>query len=167
MPSINCIQDEKLPFERPLDTFIRMATYTRGEARDWAREHLRGVVNVIIPSFTTDLRAINEAAVRHDVRQQLRHGFDGALLVSEVSITQPEYREFCEIARDEAAGRQMFFHHSSWSTLEEAKAALRIAEDTGAEVVLLSSPPNFYPETEQDIYDYTRAICDATDLGVM
>lgn len=144
-----------------------MASYTRGEARDWAREHLEGVINVIIPSFTDDLLGVNEAAIRHDVRKQLEYGFDGALLVSEVAITQDEYREFCAIAADEAAGRQKFFHHSSWSDLEHAKRALSIAEETGAEVVLLSYPPNFYPQSEQDIYDYTKAICDATDLGVM
>ena len=143
-----------------------MPSYTRDEARDWAREHLRGVINVIIPSFTSDLRGINEAAVRHDVRKQVEYGFDGALLVSEVAITQPEYRQFCEIAVDEAQGRQMFFHHSSWSDLGHALEALKIAEDT-AECVLLSYPPNFYPESEQDIYDYTKAICDATNLGVM
>ena len=144
-----------------------MASYTRDEARDWAREHLHGVVNVIIPSFTADLAGINEAGVRHDVRKQLEYGFDGALLVSEVSITAGEYRQFCEIALDEAGGRQMFFHHSSWSDLEQARSALRIAEETGAEVVLLSYPPNFYPRSEQDIYDYTKAICDSTSLGVM
>ena len=144
-----------------------MAIYTKGEARDWAREHLKGVVNVIVPSFTSDLDAVNEAAIRHDVRKQLEYGFDGALLVSEVVISQDEYRQFCEIAADEAAGRQRFFHHSSWSTLDKARSALRIAEDTGAEVVLLSYPPNFYPESEQEIYDYTKAVCDATNLGVM
>jgi 4-hydroxy-tetrahydrodipicolinate synthase len=144
-----------------------MASYARDEARDWAREHLLGVVNVIIPSFTNDLRGINEAAVRHDVRKQVEHGFTGALLVSEVTITQPEYREFCEIAADEAAGRQLFVHHSSWSDYETAVTGLRIAEETGAELVLLSYPPNFYPLTENDLYDYTRAICDATSLGVM
>ncbi len=144
-----------------------MPSYAPKEARDWAREHLKGVINVIIPSFTNDLRGINEKAVRHDVRKQLEYGFDGALLVSEVAITLPEYRHFCELAYDEAAGRQVFVHHSSWSNLEQAIEALKIAEDTGAEVVLLSYPPNFYPESEQDIYDYTKAICDATRLGVM
>lgn len=144
-----------------------MASYTRGEARDWAREHLKGVINVIIPSFTSDLERINEPAIRHDVRKQFEHGFDGALLVSEVVITQDEYRRFCAIAQDEAQGRQIFVHHSSWSTLEHARSALRIAEDTGAELVLLSYPPNFYPENEQELYGYTRAICDSTSLAVM
>ena len=144
-----------------------MASYTRDDARDWAREHLKGVINVIIPSFTSDLERINEPAVRHDVRTQFEHGFDGALLVSEVVISQDEYRQFCEIAYDEAQGRQLFVHHSSWSTLEHARKALRIAEDTGAELVLLSYPPNFYPESERDIYDYTKTICDSTSLAVM
>jgi 4-hydroxy-tetrahydrodipicolinate synthase len=144
-----------------------MASYDRDEARDWAREHLRGVVNVIIPSFTSDLGAINEAAVRHDVRKQLEFGFDGALLVSEVAITAPEYRQFCEIAADEANGRQLLFHHSSWSDLDHALAALEIGEQTGAECVLLSYPPNFYPRSENDVYEYTKTVCDATKLGVM
>jgi 4-hydroxy-tetrahydrodipicolinate synthase len=64
-----------------------MASYIRDEARDWAREHLRGVINVIIPSFSRDLKTLNEAGIRHDVRMQSEYGFDGALLVSEVAIT--------------------------------------------------------------------------------
>ena len=44
---------------------------------------------------------------------------------------------------------------------------IRGAEEAGADLVLLSYPPNFYPESEQEIYDYTKAFCDATDLGVI
>ena len=33
--------------------------------------------------------------------------------------------------------------------------------------MLLSYPANFYAETSQDIYDYTKAFCDATNLAVM
>jgi 4-hydroxy-tetrahydrodipicolinate synthase len=144
-----------------------VASYTRSEARDWAREHLRGVINVLIPSFTNDLRTLNEAAIRHDVHRQFEYGFDGALLVSEVVITPDEYRRFSEIAHDEARGRQLLVHHSSWSSLDIAIEQVKVAEQTGAELVLLSYPPNFYPTSEQEIYDYSRAVCDATDLGVM
>lgn len=144
-----------------------MASYTKSEARDWAREHLKGVINVLIPSFTNDLRGLNEAAIRHDVRKQLEFGFDGALLVSEVTITPDEYARFSEIAADEAAGRQLLVHHSSWSTLEIAIEQVKVAEQTGAELVLLSYPPNFYPTSEDEVYEYSRSICDATNLGVM
>jgi hypothetical protein len=43
----------------------------------------------------------------------------------------------------------------------------KAAEAAGAEFVLLSYPPNFYPESEQDIFDYTKAFCDSTNLAVM
>jgi 4-hydroxy-tetrahydrodipicolinate synthase len=144
-----------------------VARYTRDEARAWARENLVGVVNCTIPSFTGDLERINEAAVRHDTRLAIEHGFAGTLAVSEVAISVPEYLEFQRIIKDEAGDRLVLVHHASWSTLEQNIEAVRGAEEAGAELVLLSYPPNFYPESEQDIYDYTKALCDATNLAVM
>ena len=144
-----------------------MARYKRHEAREWAREHLRGVANVVIPSYTRDLKRLNEKGIRHDIRLEIEYGFAGTLMVSEVAITLDEYRQFFEWAADEAKGRLMLIHHASWNDLEENIEALRIAEANGAELVLLSYPPNFYPTSAQDIYDYTRAFCDATSLAVM
>jgi 4-hydroxy-tetrahydrodipicolinate synthase len=144
-----------------------MPRYTRDEARDWAREKLVGAVNCTIPSFTADLRGINEQAIRHDTRLAVEHGFVGTLGVSEVSITLPEYLEFLRIIKDEAGDRLVVTHHASWSDLEQNLEAVRGAEEAGAELVLLSYPPNFYPESEQEIYDYTKAVCDATDLAVI
>ena len=144
-----------------------MVSYNKGDARGWARENLKGVANVIIPSFTSDLAAINERAVQHDAAKNIEYGFSGTLAVSEVAITLPEYRQFCEILVDSFAGRQHVIHHASWSSYEQNLEALKIAEEAGAELVLLSYPPNFYPKAEREIYDYTKAICDATNLAVM
>jgi 4-hydroxy-tetrahydrodipicolinate synthase len=144
-----------------------MSGYTRAEARDWARDKLIGSVNCTIPSFTSDLRSINETAIRHDVRQAKSHGFIGTLGVSEVSITLPEYLDFLTICKDEAGPGFYVVHHASWSNLEQNLEAVAGAERAGADLALLSYPPNFYPESEQDIYDYTRAVCDATSLGII
>ena len=57
--------------------------YSRSEAKEWAAEQWRGVCNVIMPSFSADLRSLNERAIRHDVRRNIELGFWGALLVSE------------------------------------------------------------------------------------
>jgi 4-hydroxy-tetrahydrodipicolinate synthase len=130
-----------------------VASYSRSEAREWAMENFKGVVNVIIPSFTNDLKGLNEKAIRHDIRKNIELGFAGALMVSEVAITLPEYRQFFEISRDESHNRQLLVHHASWNNLADNIEALRIAEENGAEIILLSYPPNFYPESEQDIYD--------------
>ncbi|PWU55495.1 dihydrodipicolinate synthase family protein [Micromonospora globispora] len=144
-----------------------MAVYTRAESRAWAREKLVGAVNCTIPSFTNDLKGINEAGIRHDIRLAKEHGFVGSLAISEVSITVPEYVDFIRIAK-EAAGDDFYIcHHASWSNLEENLEAVRGAEEAGADMVLLSYPPNFYPETEDEVFEYTKAVCDATDLAVI
>ena len=144
-----------------------MPSYKKSEAREWVKERLRGVANVVIPSYTQDLTGLNEKAIRHDIRLEIEYGFAGALMVSEVAITLDEYRQFFEWASDEAKGRLMLVHHASFNTLEENILAARIAEANGAELALLSYPANFYPTTAQEVFDYTKAFCDQTNLAVM
>jgi 4-hydroxy-tetrahydrodipicolinate synthase len=144
-----------------------MPRYEKHEAREWAREHMTGCDNVIIPSYTADLRGLNEKGIRHDVRRCIELGFEGTLLVSETNITLDEYRQFTEWAADEAKGKLRLMHHASFNTLEENIEAAHLTEAAGADYVLLSYPANFWPQSGQDIYDYTKAFCDATNLGVM
>ena len=144
-----------------------MARFKKSEARDWARENMRGVANVIIPSYSADLKRLNERGIRHDVRKEIENGFWGALLVSEVAITVEEYEQFTRWAHDEAGGRLTLIHHAAFNTLEENIAAVQACERAGAELVLLSYPSNFYATSSDDIYDYTRKFCEATNLGVI
>ncbi|MDO6966686.1 dihydrodipicolinate synthase family protein [Rhizobium alvei] len=144
-----------------------MASYKKNEAREWAREKLVGVINCTLPSFSNDLTRLNEKAIRHDTRLAIEHGFIGSLAVSEVSITLDEYIDFMSMMKDEAGDRLVITHHASWNTLEQNIEAVQRAEAAGAEFVLLSYPPAFYPESEDDIYRYTKAMCDSTNLAVM
>lgn len=144
-----------------------MTEYRKTDARAWAREHLRGVANVLLPTFRSDLRGLNEAAIRHDVRTNIAYGFRGALLVAEAGTTPEEYRLFTEIAADEARGRLVLLHHSAFPTLQENVAAVREAGTAGADMVLLTYPPYFHPTSNTEILEYTAAVCSATDLGVM
>ena len=97
--------------------------FSRADAKAWAHENWTGLCNVLIPSYTADLKALNEAGIRHDVRRNIELGFWGALLVSEVATTAAEMRRFMEIAVDEAAGRQYFVLHGSFDTLADTLAA--------------------------------------------
>lgn len=144
-----------------------MPRYAKSEARDWALEHFRGVHNVVIPSFTHDLQSINDKGVRHDVKRELELGFAGTLLVSETATTVEEYAHFVEVAVDEAQGRLNLLFHAAFNTLEENIEAANRASAAGVDLALLSYPPSFYPKTERDIYEYSKAFCDAVDLGVM
>jgi 4-hydroxy-tetrahydrodipicolinate synthase len=144
-----------------------MARFKKSEAREWARENMHGVANVIIPSYSSDLRRLNEKGIRHDVRKEIENGFWGALLVSEVAISVEEYEQFTRWAYDEAGGRLTLIHHAAFNTLEENIQAVQACERAGAELVLLSYPSNFYATSSNDIYDYTRKFCEATNLGVI
>ena len=124
-------------------------------------------LNTLIASYTSDLRDINEPAIRHDVRLELEHGFTGFLASSETALTPDEYVRFVEIAADEARGRALVIHHASFNTLDENIELARQAAGAGAELALLAYPPSFYPNSQTDIYEYTRAFCDGVDIAVM
>jgi 4-hydroxy-tetrahydrodipicolinate synthase len=144
-----------------------MASYRKAEARAWGRANMQGCVNVTIPSFSADLKRLNEKGIRHDIRRAIEFGFEGTLLVSEVNITHDEYVRFTEIAADEAKGRLHLVLHASFDTLEDNIEMGRRTAAAGMDYVLLSYPANFYPGSQREIFDYTKAFCDGIDMGVM
>lgn len=144
-----------------------MPEIDKSTVREWAWENFHGVNNVVIPSFTQDLTDINEKGIRHDVRRVMDLGFTGTLLVGEINISLDEYVRFTEIAADEARGNLNLIFHASFNTLEENIEAARRAEAAGARLALLSYPPNFYPTSMQDVYDYTLAFAESTNLGII
>jgi 4-hydroxy-tetrahydrodipicolinate synthase len=144
-----------------------MVDYTKDEARAWAKQHWNGCIAVTIPSYTPDFSKINENAVRHDILKLKELGFAGTLLVSEVAVTPEENARVTAVAREAAGpGFQLFFH-AAFNTLEENIAALKLAEREGVDSVLLSYPTAFWPTSLDEVYDYTKAIADSTDCGIM
>src|SRR6185503_5135411 len=144
-----------------------MPAYKKSDARAWARQHLTGCSAVTIPSYSADLKRLNERGIRHDIELAMRFGYRYTLLCSEVAITPEENAQFTAWARETAGDRLGLFFHAAFGTLAENIEAVKLAEKAGADIVLLSYPPQFWPTSEQQIYDYTKAFCDATELAVM
>ncbi len=144
-----------------------MAPYMKRDARDWAREKLVGVANVTLPTMTSDFRSLNEKAIRHDVDVAIGHGFVGSLACSEVAMSLDEYGRLCKIMVDQARGCLITIHHAVFNTLQDNIESVKVAEKAGVEFVLLGYPPYFYPNSLEEVYAYTKAFCDATELGVM
>jgi 4-hydroxy-tetrahydrodipicolinate synthase len=141
--------------------------YTRREAKEWATATWHGCCNVVMPTFTHDARRLNARAIAHDVRLSAAFGFWGTLLVSECGTTLEEYCQMIDIA---AGAKPRDFHlvvHGSFDTLDDVIAACRYGQAYGCSAVLLSYPPFFYPRTAREIYDYTRAVAEATDLALI
>ncbi len=144
-----------------------MAVTNNGELRGWAKEHLVGCSGVTIPSYSADLKALNEKGIRHDIEKMIELGFGWTLLCTEVAITPEENAQFTAIAKDTAGDRLGLFFHAGFGTLAENIEAVQLAEKAGADIVLLSYPSQFWPTCEQDVFDYSKAFCDATRLPVM
>jgi dihydrodipicolinate synthase/N-acetylneuraminate lyase len=144
-----------------------MPPYSKQETKEWARATMRGVCNVIMPTFSSDLKKLNEAAIRHDVRRSRELGFWGALAVSECGTTLDEYVRFVEIAADEAGAGFHIMVHGSFDTLEDTIRAGQACAAAGADTLLLSYAPTFYPKSDQDVYDYSVAVLDAVPLATV
>ncbi len=141
--------------------------YRRGDAKAWAREHMRGVCNVVMPSFTSDLRRLNPEATCHDVRRSVALGFWGSLLASECGTTIDEMKQFIEIAAAEKPPHYHLVVHGSFDTLEDTIEICRFAETHRCAAVLLSYPLTFYPRAVDDIVKYTAAVSRGTSLGIV
>lgn len=88
-------------------------------------------------------------------------------MVSEAATTPDEYLRLLGWAVDESPDDFVVVHHASFDTLDQNLEMAQAAESAGATLALLSYPPTFYPRSEDDVYAYTRALCDATGLGVI
>ena len=82
-----------------------MLPYKRADARAWARENLVGCSAVTIPSYSADLKNLNEKGIRHDVGLAKEFGFKHTLLCAEVAITPEENAMFTAWAADGTAKR--------------------------------------------------------------
>ena len=109
-----------------------MVRYKKNDARAWARDNMKGVANVVIPSFSRDLKRLNEKGIRFDIRKEIEYGFWGTLLVSEVAITVDEYTQFVKWSHDEAGGKLKLIHHAGFGTLKQNIAAVQAADKAGA-----------------------------------
>src|SRR3954470_25015275 len=108
-----------------------MPTYQRKDARAWAREHLVGCSAVTIPSYSADLKKLNEKGIRHDIALAKEFGYTYTLLCAEVAITPEENAQFTAWARDTACGGMGLFFHATFGTLAENIQAVKLAEGAG------------------------------------
>ncbi len=140
--------------------------YRKSEAKEWAKENFKGIENCLFPSFTPDLRNLDEKGIRHDVKECIKHGFFSTLLVPDAGTTKEEMKKFMEIAVDEAKGKIFISLWLSFNSFEDTLEMVKYAEGCGCDSALLGYPPYFYPKSEKEIYDFTERICNSTDLAI-
>ncbi len=139
----------------------------KGELKAWAREKLRGVENLIIPSFSPDLSELDEEGIRWDVRQSIKHGFFSTMCAAELGLTLDEAKRFVEIVAAEAGEKILVSTTLFFDSFAENMELARHAQKVGLHCGLLGYPANFNPASEEEIYNATKMVCDAAELGIV
>ncbi len=139
----------------------------RSEMKAWAKESMRGLENCILPSFSPDLKELDEEGIRWDVQQTIKSGYFSTLCSAEVGLTFEESKRFVEIVADEAKDKILvsttLFCNSIEQNIELAKHAHKVGVHNG----LLGYPPNFFPKSEEELFQVTKQITEASDLGIV
>lgn len=137
----------------------------RSGCKSWARERFRGFENVLVPSFSANLRSLDEQGIRLDVRQSMRHGCFSLHCALDAGLTPEEQRCMLGIATDEAGGRIGVSLPLS-GTVEESIALVRHAESAGATHAHLGFPQSFRPRAQEEIVELATRIARSTSLGL-
>jgi 4-hydroxy-tetrahydrodipicolinate synthase len=142
--------------------------YTKKEAKAWAKKNIVGLDVPIFPSFTPDLKELDEEGIRFDVNQIHAGGFTSIMAASEAcGMTFEERKKFIEIVCDEAKGKM---HPSAvvlHDTVEEDIEMLHHIEKVGGTHVTLGHPVQYYPRSEEDVYQEYKYVCDSTKLAIV
>jgi 4-hydroxy-tetrahydrodipicolinate synthase len=138
----------------------------RREMKQWAKETLKGIENCTFPSFTPDLSELDEAGIRWDVNMAKQHGFRSTLCVAESGLTFAEAKRFVEIVADEAGEELLVSTTALFDSFAQNEAMIEHAAQVGCDRVLLGYPPNYFPQSADEIYAVTKMMCEAADIGI-
>jgi len=137
----------------------------KSERKEWAREHLKGMGNALMPSFAPDFKGLDEEGIRHDVRQSIKHGFTSCT-VSAVGANAQERTRMMELVREESQGK-IETAVIVGGKADEAILSLAEAAKAGCSHALVTYPASANPQTEDEVYAHFRKVIDSTSMGIL
>jgi 4-hydroxy-tetrahydrodipicolinate synthase len=141
--------------------------FTKSEAKAWAKKHYHGLQGCISPSFTPDLKELDEEGIRWDVQHNIKKGCFSVFIQQEFFVmTFEERKRYAQIVCEEAKDKVLVSWFSGDNTVDEDIELLKNFEKCGGSHILLGWPLMFLPKNEDEIYQVTKKICDSTNLAV-
>jgi len=143
--------------------------YSRDEAKEYARQHLRGIFSAFCLPETPG-GEIDERGLRRDIRHYIDvikadglyvHGFYGNFWL----LTSDERRRVMEIVADENAGAIPMICRCAHASMRETIELIHHAESCGADFISLIGP-SFGRASDDLIVEYFERVAAATNLGI-
>ena len=130
----------------------------------------RGSYTVTITPFTEDGKAIDLVAWQRFLDWQLAEGVPGIIILGTtgefLTITDEERRSFVEATVTHIAKRIPVLVGTMNAFTPNAVRYSREAEALGADGLMIV-PPYYYTPTEDEIFNYYKAICEAVSIPIM
>ncbi len=146
-----------------------MVRYSKGEARGWARETLRGQWSTLITPFTLE-DEVDESGLRANIRHIRSLGARGAGCTWGMgefwSLTHAERLGVYDIVSDEAAGDWLIAAHVTHTSVREMLTLASHAEAVGFDLLIVAAP-YIVTRTEQQVIDFVRILAENTNLAIM
>ncbi len=133
-------------------------------------KQFRGSHTVTVTPFTADGSAIDEQALKGFLDWQMACGVPGVIILGTtgefLTITDEERRRYVETTVKYVAGRMQVMVGTMNAYTPNAVRYSREAEELGADGLMIL-PPYYYTPTEDEIFNYYKAICEAVSLPIM
>lgn len=134
------------------------------------REPFRGSYTVTVTPFTEDGSAVDVEAWKGFLDWQLEVGVPGIIVLGTtgefLTVSDGERRLLVGTAVEHVAGRIPVLVGTMNASTTRAVRQSREAEELGADGLMIL-PPYYYTPTEDEIFGYYQAICDAVSLPIM
>lgn len=146
-----------------------MATYTKEEAQEWAKEALKGQWTTLITPFTPD-DEFDDTGMRHNIRHIQKLGTRGAGCTWGMgefwSLTHEERLKVMEVVADESQGKWLIGAHVTHTSAHAMIDLARNAETMGYDVLIVA-PPYMVTKTEEQVVEWVRHLAEKTSLAIM
>lgn len=130
----------------------------------------RGSYTVQVTPFTADGSDIDEAAQRRFVDWQIAEGVPGLIILGTsgefLAVSDRERTRLIEVTVDQAGGRIPVLVGTMNAHTPTAVRYSKEAERLGAKGLMIV-PPYYYTPTEDEIFNYYKAIAEAVDIPIM
>lgn len=145
--------------------------YTKHEAKDHARENMKGIWAAALNPFNDDL-SLDEVGLRANIRHWIDDlGIQGLFIAGKQgefwSMTLDERKRNMTVATDECAGKAGTIMSISDQNMETALELGRHAQACGADYVVVHAPMlSFCQDRGEVLYQYYKRFCDELDIGI-
>ena len=145
--------------------------YSKLDAKDYAREHMRGIWAAALNPFHAD-GSFNEDGLRANIRHWIDDlGLAGLFIAGKqgefFSMSLEERKRNFEIAVEECDGKAGTIMSASDQNFDTVVELAKHAQACGADYVVVHAPVlHFVTDPDDTVFNYYKTLCDQVDIGI-